>query len=177
MNPMCNVVAERVALGEPLGDVAEHATTCERCKLTVALPGSLAKTGHVADPGMGFASRVTAGAQHRVTVRRRQRVAAISLVSAAAAVAALVLLFVRPTAESESVAYVPEALIKQLPSTNPDPAKPDPWMPKPPPAIDKDVRSLVRLANTDRSMRLSARWARLEKSLAPYGAVLKGTEP
>ncbi len=176
MNPMCNVVAERVALGESLGDVAEHATTCERCKLTVALPGSLAKTGHAADPGMGFASRVTAGAQHRVTVRRRQRLAAISLVSAAA-VAALVLLFVRPTAESESVAYVPEALIRQLPSTNPDPAKPDPWMPKPPRAVDKDVRSLVHLANTERSMRLGARWNRLEKSLAPYGAVLKGTQP
>ncbi len=175
MNPMCNVVAERVALGEPLGEVAEHATTCERCQRTVALPGALAKTGHAADPGMGFASRVTAGAQHRVTVRRRQRVAAVSLISAAA-VAALVLLFVRPAGESDSVAYIPEALIRQLPTTNPI-HKPDPWMPKVPQAIDKDVRSLVHLANTDRSMRLGARWNRLEKSLAPYGAVLKGTEP
>jgi len=174
MNPMCNLVAERVALGEPLGEVAEHVTTCKRCQRTVVLPDSLAKTGHAADPGMGFASRVTAGAQHRVTVRRRQRGAAISLVSAAV-IAALVLVFVRPASEPD--AYVPAALIEQLPSTNPNPAKPDPWMPKEPQVIDKDVHSLVHLANTDRSMRLGARWDRLEKSLAPYGAVLKGTEP
>ncbi|CAN5716492.1 hypothetical protein BH11MYX1_BH11MYX1_22920 [soil metagenome] len=176
MNPICNVVAERVALGEPLGDVAHHATTCARCQRAVALPSSLVQTGHAADPGMGFASRVTAGAQHRITVRRRQRVAAIGLVSAAA-VAAIVLLLVRPTGEPEAIVYVPEALLRQLPSTNPNPATPDPWMPKVPPAVDHDVRALVRLANTDRSMHLGARWDRLEKSLAPYGAVLKGTEP
>ncbi len=175
MNPMCNVVAERVALGEPLGEVAEHATTCERCKRTLALPGSLAKTGHAADPGMGFASRMTAGAQHRVVVRRRQRYAAVSLVSAAAAVV-LTLLFVHPTTE-DSVAYVPDALLKQLPTTNPPIAKHDPWQPQEPTPVDEDVRTLVRLANTDRSMRHSARWDRIEKSLAPYGAVLKGTEP
>ena len=163
MNPMCNLVAERVALGEPLDDTADHATTCERCRRTLALPSSLAMTARAADPGMGFASRVTAGAQHRMSVRRRQRVAALGVV-VAAGVAAIVVMFVRP-------------MVAPLPSIPPISARSDPWMPRSAPAVDADVRSLVHFANTDRSLHLSARWARLERSLTPYGAVLRGTEP
>jgi hypothetical protein len=176
MNPMCTLVAERVALGEPLGDSADHATTCERCKRTLALASSLAMTARAADPGMGFAARVTAGAQHRIALRRRQRVAALGVV-VAAGVAAIVVLFVRPTTESDSVAYLPAAMVAQLPSTSPITAKSDPWMPRIAPAVDADVRSLVHFANTDRSLHLSARWDRLEQALTPYGAVLRGTEP
>ncbi len=164
MNPMCNLFAERVALGEPPGDLADHATTCERCKRTLVLADSLAMTARAADPGMGFASRITAGAQHRISTRRRQRAAALGVV-VAVGVAAIVVLFVRPTAESGSGA-LPAALVAR-----------DPWMPRIAPAVDADVRSLVHLANTDRSLHLGARWNRLEHSLAPYGAVLRGTEP
>ena len=39
------------------------------------------------------------------------------------------------------------------------------------------ARTLLRLANVERNSHLSANWGRLEKSLAPYRAVLKGTEP
>jgi hypothetical protein len=161
MNPMCDLVAERVALGEPLDDLADHATACERCRRTLALPGALAMTARAADPGMGFASRVTTGAQHRLHVRRRQRVAALGIV-VAAGVAAIVVLVVRPTTESDPVAPTVAGL---------------PWLPRIAAAADADVRSLVHLANTHRSLHLGARWARLEQSLAPYGAVLRGTEP
>lgn len=176
MNPMCNLVAERVALGEPLGDTSDHATTCERCRRTLALPGALAMTARAADPGMGFASRVTAGAQHRRIVRRRQRVAALGVV-VAGGVAAILLLFVRPTTGSDSVAYLPAAMVARLPSIRPITAKSDPWMPRIAPAVDADVRSLVRFADTNRSLHLGARWDRLEQALTPYGAVLRGTEP
>jgi hypothetical protein len=175
MNPMCNLVAERVALGETLGDLADHATTCERCRRTLALPSSLALTARAADPGMGFASRVTAGAQHRIAVRRRQRAAALGFV-VAAGVVAIVVLFVRPSTESDPVA-LPASVVAGLPSINPITAKSDPWMPRVAPAVDPDVRSLVHLANTDRSLHLSARWDRLEQAVTPYGAVLRGTEP
>jgi len=69
----CDQVAERVALGESLGDLADHAAECPHCKRLIALPVELSMMKRDADPGMGFASRMTAGAQHRITARRHQR--------------------------------------------------------------------------------------------------------
>ena len=175
MNPICNVVAERVALGEDLGEHEAHAKTCARCQRVVALPSSLASTGHAADPGMGFASRMTAGAQHRITVRRRQRYAAVASVAAAAAALITMVLVREP--ESSSVAYVPVELLPHLPATNPVSTKDDPWKPREPGKVDDDVRALVHLANVDRSRHISAHWGRIEKSIAPYRTVLKGSEP
>ena len=172
MNPICNVVAERVALGEDLGEHEPHTKTCERCKRVVALPSSLVSTGHAADPGMGFASRMTAGAQHRITVRRRQRYAAVASVAVAAA--AMITMFVMREPEVSSVAYVPVELLPHLPAISPVTNKDDPWKPH---EADEDVRALVHLANVDRSRHISAHWGRIEKSLAPYRAVLKGSEP
>ena len=65
MSSTCDRVAERIALGEPLDDVSEHAATCERCRRLVALPVELGATHREADPGLGFSARMTAGAQHR----------------------------------------------------------------------------------------------------------------
>jgi hypothetical protein len=172
MNPICNVVAERVALGEDLGEHEAHAKRCERCQRVVALPSSLVATGHAADPGMGFASRMTAGAQHRITVRRRQRYAAVASVAAAAA--AMIAMFVMREPEPSSVAYCPVALLPHLPAISPVSHKDDPWKPQ---ELDEDVRALVHLANVDHSRHISAHWGRIEKSLAPYRAVLKGNEP
>ena len=73
MSSTCDIVAERVALGEPLGDAADHAASCERCKRLVALPVELGAMHREAEPGMGFSARMTAGAQHRIVVRRRRR--------------------------------------------------------------------------------------------------------
>ncbi|HEY0255734.1 MAG TPA: hypothetical protein VGC41_29595, partial [Kofleriaceae bacterium] len=100
---MCNLVAERTALGEPLeANLVTHTQTCQRCKLTLALPAKLAATGHAADPGMGFASRVHAGAQHRFVTRRRQRYAA-GAASLLAVAAMVTMVFVRQNHESDSV--------------------------------------------------------------------------
>jgi hypothetical protein len=174
MNPMCEQVAERTALGESLDDLASHAASCERCQRVTALPAKLAATAHAADPGMGFASRMTAGAQHRITTRRRQRYAAgASLALAAAAVVALV---VMREPEPASVAYVPLSMLPHLPGTTPPTAQKDPGKAEPG-KIDEDVRALVHLANVERNRHLSAHWGRIEKSLAPYRAVIKGTEP
>lgn len=175
MNPMCNQVAERVALGEPLsGELTQHSQTCQRCKLTLALPAKLASTGHAADPGMGFASRVHAGAQHRIVVRRRQRYAA-GAASVLAAAAMVTLVFVRQAKDDDSVAYyVPAELLPKLPATDPNPhpvAKQDPWKEG---DVDEDVRALVHLANTEHARHVSANWKRIEKSLRPYKAVVEG---
>src|SRR5205823_3266558 len=55
----CDVVAERVALGEPLGDAAEHAERCPKCRRLVALPAELGATHRELDPGLGFSARMT----------------------------------------------------------------------------------------------------------------------
>jgi hypothetical protein len=171
----CDRVAERVVLGEELGDLAEHAATCAKCKTLVALPEGLGATSRDVDPGMGFSSRMTAGARHRIVVRRRQRYAAGAGVVLAAAASLMFVVMREP--EPSSVAYVPVELLPQLPAIEPVTHKADPWKPHEPGKVDEDVRALVHLANVDRSRHISARWGRIEKSLAPYSAVLKGTEP
>lgn len=166
MKTNCDLVAERVALGEPLGDQAEHAATCARCRRLAVLPAELAATHHDVDPGIGFAARMTAGAQHRVAVRHRRRIA----VGLAAAVAATTLGVFVVTREPEQVAVTPPVEHHDQPATNPH----DPWKPG---ELDPDVKALVHLANVERSSHLSAHWARIEKPLAPYRALLKGTPP
>ncbi|MEO6775830.1 MAG: hypothetical protein ABI467_22915 [Kofleriaceae bacterium] len=168
-------MAERVALGEQLGELAAHAAQCPHCKRLIALPVALGRTAHAADPGMGFAARMTAGAQHRITVRRRRRYAAGGGLAVAAA-AAVALLVARAPDEA-SIAYIPPQYL-QLPAIQPPVAhERDPWKPHEPASVDDDVRALVRLADVDRSRHISAHWGRIEKSLAPYRAVLKGSEP
>lgn len=170
----CDRVAERVALGEPLGEMGEHAATCERCKRLVALPVELGATRRDADPGLGFSARMTAGAQHRIVVRRRRRIAAV----AAAAVAATslgVFVFTRDPSDGPQLAETPPSHDTPAPATNPH--QPDPWdtqNPDEPDDVDDDVRALVQLANTDRSLHVSADWGRIGKPLAPYRTLLRG---
>ena len=174
MSTTCNTVAERIALGEPLGELADHAASCVRCKRVVALQLELASVKREADPGMGFAARVTAGAQHRLVVRRRRRIAAAAGLGVAAAAAIMLVVTHQPQDEG-GFAFKPPVLNQA--GTDPQPKQPDkkdPWKLH---QIDDDVRALVRLANVDRASHLSANWGRIEKSLAPYRAVLKGTEP
>lgn len=178
MNEKCDIVAERVALGEPLGDAADHAASCSRCRRLAALPAELGKTHSEADPGLGFSARMTAGAQHRVTVRRRRRLAA-GLATAVAATTLGVFMFTREPAQTP-VAVTPPSPTKDQPAAQ-DHQKhdqPDPWKdPSESPSADDDVRALVHLANVEHSAHLSARWSRIEKSLRPYRALVKGTEP
>ncbi len=174
----CDRVAERVVLGEPLGDLGEHAATCERCKRLVALPVELGATHREVDPGLGFSARMTAGAQHRIGVRRRRRIAA----AAAAAVAATslgVFAFTRAPDREPRVAETPEQPALQdraTPAAATDPHD-DPWNTGDSDErddADEDVRALVQLANTDRSASLSADWGYIGKPLAPYRTLLRG---
>jgi hypothetical protein len=165
----CDLVAERIALGEPLAELDAHPASCERCKRLVELPASLAKAAHAADHGIGFSSRVTAGAQHRIATRRRTRIAAISAVSVAAAAAMALVITHQP--EERGVAFTMPTLDKYKPAVAP--TRHDPWKPR---EVDPDVRALVHLANVDRELHFSANWGRIEKPLRPYKAVLEGKE-
>lgn len=174
MSSTCDQVAERVALGEPLGDVGEHAATCERCKRLVALPVELGATHREVDPGIGFSARMTAGAQHRIVVRRRRRIAAVSATSLAAA-AVGVLVLTREPAPEPIASTPPPSHETQRPALE-VPAD-DPWNTDDrddSADIDEDVRALVQLADTDRSARLSADWGHIGKPLAPYRSLLRG---
>ena len=66
---------------------------------------------------------------------------------------------------------------KEVSRVQPAPNKDDPWKTHEPGEVDDDVRALVRMANVDRNRHASAPWGRIEKSLAPYRAILKGSEP
>ncbi len=172
--PTCDLVAERIALGEPLAELDAHATSCERCKRLATLPGKLGATGHAADPGIGFSSRVTAGAQHRIVVRRRRRIAASAALSVAAAALLTVVALHQPSA-SDGVAFqMPNmdrykpALSQPHPHDQPSENKRE---------ADPDVRTLVHLAKVEHSPKFSANWGRIEKRLRPYAAVLEGKQP
>ena len=164
MKEVCDIVAERVALGEPLGDAAEHAESCPRCRRLSALPRELGATHSETDPGIGFAARVTVGAQKRIVVRRRRRIAA-TIASGIAVTTVGVLFLTRTSPVQENP---PDHAATE---THQQPA------PSEPPKIDEDAAYLVHLARVDRASHASARWHRIEKPLAPYKHLIKGVTP
>jgi hypothetical protein len=163
MKEVCDIVSERVALGEPLGDAAEHAESCPRCRRLSALPRELGATHSEADPGIGFAARVTAGAQKRIVVRHRRRI--VATVATGIAVTTLGVLFLTRTSPVPAPSQPATATQQPKPS------------PTEPPKVDEDVAYLVHLARTDRASHASARWHRIEKPLAPYQHLIKGATP
>ena len=170
----CDTVAERIALGEPLDELAEHAAGCARCRGLVALPAELATLHRDADPGLGFTSRMTAGAQQRLAARRRRRIAA-GMCGMVAAAALAVLVVTRTPAAGPGAQPAPAQPMPAALDTTSHHAKPDPWK-DPAPAVDPDVRSLLHLAHAAR-VRHHARWSHLEAPLAPYRALLQGVTP
>jgi hypothetical protein len=85
MSP-CDLVTERLALGEPLAEEEAHVATCPACSRLVALPRLVAASAHAAEPNPGFAIRTTAGARTKLAVRRRNRIITNSLAAIAAVV-------------------------------------------------------------------------------------------
>jgi hypothetical protein len=168
MKEVCDTVAERIALGEPLGDAAEHAATCARCRRLAALPTELGATHSEADPGIGFAARVTAGAQKRIVVRRRRRIAA----TLAATVAATTLGVVFLTRDGSPVGE--QAVQTPAPATETQPKKGSDDVPSP--AVDEDVKFLVKMARASERPH-HARWHRIETPLAPYKHLVEGITP
>lgn len=172
---ICDQVAERIALGEDLGDDAGHVMTCERCQGLVAVSRQLGAAHHAVDPGLGFTARMTVGAQHRLAVRRRNKLT-IGLMATVACSALGVVAVTHTTSTDPPVAV-------HAPHNNQaikNPARPEvPEAPEPPeaPEADDDLAALAQLADTDHNARLSAGWNEIEQPLAPYRDLLKGVTP
>ncbi|MEJ7596741.1 MAG: hypothetical protein WKG01_02425 [Kofleriaceae bacterium] len=167
MMSSCDYVAERVVLGEPLEELASHVAGCERCQRLVEVPGHLRGSHHAVDPGLGFAARMTIGAQHRIVTRRRQRLAA-SLAGTTAVAAVGVFMLTRTPDHDQT----PPAAAIDVPSIeHKDDIQPAT------PIEESQAITLVRLADTHRSRRLSAHWARIQRPLAPYKKLVKGVTP
>lgn len=159
---VCDQVAERVALGEPLGALSEHAASCAGCRGLVAMSSQLGAVHHAVDPGPGFAARMTVGAQHRLAVRRRRKLA----VGLAATVAGGMFGVFLVTRAPEGPAMPPPSFAL--------PKQPEPTHSREAPtaAEDADLAALVQLADVDHNRRLSARWSHIKKPLAPYKRLL-----
>jgi hypothetical protein len=162
---MCDQVAERLALGESLGELSEHASSCAKCKGLVAVSSQLGASHHAVDPGLGFSARMTVGAQHLLGVRRRRRVAAGLAATVATGMFGVVLVARSPEAKQ------PEPALAQQTRPEPDPKVEDTETP------DADLAALIDYADTDRSSRVSAHWKRIKKPLSPYQKLLKGDLP
>ncbi|MBA3542054.1 MAG: hypothetical protein H0T79_20730 [Deltaproteobacteria bacterium] len=158
----CDLVAERVALGEPLDTLAEHAATCVPCSALVATAGRLGQTRHPVDPGLGFAARMTVAAQQRIGIRRRRRIAG----GVGLSVAALGIGMVMVTRTPDVGPPAPSPVVKLTTDPVEEPA--------PDPTSNDDLRALVRFADVDHSASISARWGRIQKPLKPYRALVKG---
>lgn len=174
MNAGCETVAERIALGEPLGDLAAHVASCRRCKRIVALPSRIATATAVgrgsavpSDPGLGFSARMTIGAQHRLVVRRRRRIATGTI--GGVAVAAMAVFALTRSSTPAPPAEDPQRAALE----NPTKIEIEP----PIAATDSELAGLVRLADTKRAARASASWGRIRKPLAPYIQLVKGVAP
>jgi len=166
----CDQVAERVALGESLGELAEHAESCTGCRGLVAMSSKLGAIHHAVDPGLGFTARMTVGAQHRIAIRGRRKLAA-GLAAAVASGAFGVFIVTRSPDE-------PSRLASHDPA--PTLAPPTPDRDQPPVAAeaeDDELAALAQLADVDRASRLSARWSHIKKPLAPYRKLIKGVTP
>ncbi len=171
----CERVTERIALGEPLGELSEHVASCASCRQLVEMPGRIAAGMATAgddpasDPGLGFSARMTVGAQHRIAVRRRRRIAG----TAAAAVAACAVGVFALTRSSGSHDDADHTAAVANPS---NPAADDR---KPIVIPDDELAGLVRLADTDRAMHYHAPWSRIERPLRPYIQLVnsKGVAP
>jgi hypothetical protein len=165
---MCDQVAERLALGEPLGDLSEHVSGCESCQGLVTVSGQLAATRHAVDPGLGFSARMTVGAQHRLGVRRRRRLAAGLAVSVATGMFGVFLVAHHPAAPDVQKQIVQDPALKR--DKPPEPSRLEP-------ASDEDLAALAQLADVDSASRLSADWGFIEEPLAPYKKLVKGDVP
>jgi len=164
---VCDQVAERVALGEALGELAEHVEGCAGCKNLIATSSKLGATRHAVDPGLGFTARMTVGAQHRIAARRRQRLA-VGLAATVVSGAFGVFLVTRTPEPVKPALEIPTRLTSPTPEDEQN---------KPPVASDDDdLAMLVQLADVESSSRASAKWRHITRPLAPYKRLLKEVE-
>lgn len=172
MSELCESVTERIALGEPLGELRDHVATCSRCERMLAMPTRIAAATERPDPGLGFAARMTIGAQHKLVRRRRQRIAATAGGSVAAAALAVFVLTRSTPPEPEHKAAL-ETKVPPVAETNDKGTKNE----KPVLVDHPELVQLVHLSDTKRATRESARWGRIRKPLRPYIQLVKGVTP
>jgi hypothetical protein len=169
MSP-CEVVTERLALGEPLGDAEDHVATCPACSRLIALPRLVAASAHAAEPNAGFVIRSTTGARTMLARRRRNRILGNGLAAAAAVVLA-VWAFQSPVAVDKQPHNAQG--VNALPS-NPQPvASDDPTLETP--VTDELIGSeLVHISDVDRVLAPSRQWRKAEAPLSGYRFVVQG---
>jgi len=161
MKTTCDIVAERIALGEALAEHEEHVQSCEQCKRLVALPVELGVVHSEVDPGLGFTARMTAGAQHRIAVRRRRRITGSIALAVVASIGG-VFVMTREHPPNDT----PAPAVAQRQHEAPEPTGDE--------ANDPDVQTLVQMADVERTNHISANWKAIEKPLAPYRELLEG---
>jgi hypothetical protein len=153
MQSICEAVAERVALGEALAELDEHVSSCPRCQRVIAMPGQLGATRHSVDPGLGFSARMTVGAQQRIAVRRRRRIATGLAATVAAGMLGVFAITRQP--EAQQIAQDIPTVVERLPTEESV-------------LSDTEVAFLVGISDMKRSRRVSARWAQIQRPLAAY---------
>lgn len=179
MMSACERVAERIACGEALAELEQHASDCPRCQGLLAterlLTAGVSSSGGSVEPVRGFTARMTAVASHRLVSRHRRRVAGYATLSAAAA-AMLTFALVREPGRSSSQPGADEVAaarnpLAPLPAAQP--AAQNPWDSGDPGAAgDEDARELLLLARTA-SLPISADWRQIERPLRPYRDLLQ----
>jgi hypothetical protein len=180
MSP-CDLVAERLALGESLGaDGDAHVAACPACTRLARLPALVASTAREPEPGPGFSSRMQVGARAELTARRRTRIASVTLAAAAAVLVGGVFV-TRHNRTSElpgTVSRVDEPFPISLPGEHRDTSRHDrDHQPQPQPAQpavsdDHLAAHLVHVADIDGALAPHAPWRRIEAPLAPYKSLL-----
>jgi multisubunit Na+/H+ antiporter MnhG subunit len=176
----CDHVAERLALGEALGELDAHVATCPACTGLVRMPTMFAATAHAAEPAPGFSARMTVGARGRIAARRRNRMATIT---AAAAAVFLIGGSVASREPARSLQGAMRPLMEMTPLDSSAAERPVAERPAddvPATTDDELAAALVRLADVDGALLPATDWSRIEAPLAPYRILLsslQGAQP
>jgi hypothetical protein len=183
MSP-CDAVAERLAVGDPLAELSEHADDCPRCQGLLAVERALSARASSAEPMQGFSSRMTVAASQRLVTRHRRRVVGYAALSAAAAALVTFALVREPgKPETRTAASVPTPAEEPPPAAELTHQSPkDPWRATaqdPPiveapgdPSQDADVRALLSLSK-HYAEPTTADWDHIGKALKPYRRLLR----
>ena len=177
MMSLCDQVAERLALGEPLGEDGDaHIAACPACARLAKLPGLVAASAREVEPGPGFSSRMQVGARTVLTARRRTRIASVTLAAAAAALIGGVFVTRHDRADNRgAMSRIDDPMPLSLPGEHRDSRKHDqPSMPSThqPTSDQQLVAHLARVADVDGALAPHAPWRRIEAPLAPYRSLL-----
>jgi hypothetical protein len=172
----CDLVAERLAVGEPLGaDGDAHVAACPACARLVRLPGMVAATAREPEPGPGFAARMQVGARAELAARHRTRVAALTLATAAAVL--LVGVFVTRRHHDDAQPGTMARYSTPQPISTSSEHHTQPVHDRATAATaavpdDRFAARLVRISDIDDALAPSPAWHRIEAPLAPYRELL-----